>query len=71
MRRHQALKKANITHVVSILSLPIDEDLFRLYKHHIVDIDDVENENILQHFSGCNAFIEDGLRRGGSVLIHW
>jgi len=45
MRRKEALKKANITHVVSALRLPLDKDLFVNYKHHIVELDDVGDEN--------------------------
>lgn len=71
MRRNEGLKKANITHVVSILRLPLDKDLFVNYKHHIVELDDVEDENIVEHFAGSNAFIQGGLDGGGGVLVHW
>ena len=71
MRRKEALKKANITHVVSALRLPLDENLFVDYKHHVVELDDVEDENIVEHFAGSNAFIQEGLEAGGGVLIHW
>ena len=71
LRRKEAMKKANITHVVSVLSLPLDVDLFEGYKHLVVDINDVEDENILQHFPATNAFIHEGLDAGGGVLVHW
>lgn len=71
LRRYEALKKANITHVVSALRLPLDEDLFRPYQHHVVDVDDVEDENILQYFPASNDFIQRGLSSGGGVLVHW
>ncbi|KAK4696769.1 hypothetical protein P7C71_g1204, partial [Lecanoromycetidae sp. Uapishka_2] len=68
--RYEALRKANITHVVSALRLPLDKDLFVNYKHHIVELDDVEDENVIEHFAGCNAFIQEGLDAGGGVLVH-
>ncbi|KAL8826645.1 MAG: hypothetical protein Q9191_003677, partial [Dirinaria sp. TL-2023a] len=70
LRRKEALKKANITHVVSALTLPIDRDLFQDYKHLVVEVHDLEDENILQHFPTTNAFIRAGLDGGGGVLVH-
>ena len=57
--------------MVSVLRLPLDEELYRPYKHHVVEVDDVEDENILQHFPACNEFIARGLEGGGGVLVHW
>ena len=71
LRRHEALKKAKITHVVSALRLPLDQDLFKGFKHHVVEIDDVEEENIIQYFAASNVFITEGLESGGGVLLHW
>jgi len=71
MRRKEALKKAKITHVVSALCLPLDRDLFEGYKHLVLEVNDVEDENILQHFATSNAFIQEGLDGGGGVLVHW
>lgn len=71
LRRKDVLKKANITHVVSALRLPLDNDLFTNFKHHVVEVDDVEDENIIEHFAGSNAFIQEGLDGGGGVLVHW
>ena len=71
LRRKEAVTKANITHVVSVLRLPLDTDLFATFKHLIVEVDDVEDENIIEHFPASNAFIQEGLDRGGGVLVHW
>jgi dual specificity phosphatase 12 len=71
LRRKEALKNANITHVVSALRLPLDKDLFTSFKHHLVEVDDVEDENILEHFPATNDFIQQGLDGGGGVLVHW
>ena len=65
------MKKANITHVVSALRLPLEEDLFVNFRHHVVEVDDVDDENILEHFPASIAFIQDGLDAGGGVLVHW
>lgn len=68
------MNKANITHVVTVLRMspPVVKDeylesLQRLY----IDVDDVDDENLLQHFSTATKFIQSGLDNGGSVLIHW
>lgn len=71
MRRYEALKKANITHVVSAVSQPLDDSLFKDYKHLLVELDDIDDEDILQHFAISNAFIQEGLDGGGGVLVHW
>ena len=71
LRRKEALEQANITHVLSVLRLPLDEELFAKYKHHVVEVDDVDDENLLEHFAATNAFIQDGLDGGGGVLVHW
>ena len=65
------LKKANITHVVSVLRLPLEEELFAKYKHLVVELDDLDDEDIIQHFATSNAFIKEGLDGGGGVLVHW
>lgn len=71
LKRREALKTANITHVLSVLTLPLDDALFDGYKHLVIDLDDVEEADILQHFPASNAFINDGLQGGGGVLVHW
>lgn len=71
LRRRDALKEANITHVLSVLRMPLDEDLFSPFKQHIVQVDDVEDENLIEHFPATNRFIQEGLDGGGGVLVHW
>lgn len=72
MRRGRAIQDAGITHVVSVLNLPVAEDLFEHCKGRIVfDVDDEEREDILQHFAKSNEFIENALKDGGKVLVHW
>ena len=71
LRRKDALKKADITHVVSALRLPLDNELFVNFKHHVVEVDDVDDENVIEHFTDSNAFIQEGIDSGGGVLVHW
>lgn len=54
-----------------MLRLPLDEALFAKYKHLVVEVDDVDDENLLEHFAATNAFIQEGLDGGGGVLVHW
>jgi dual specificity phosphatase 12 len=65
------LKQANVTHVLSVLRLPLDDQLFAPFKHMAVEVDDVEDEDLLTHFNDCNRFIQEGLDSGGAVLVHW
>ncbi|KAJ4365278.1 tyrosine protein phosphatase yvh1 [Neocucurbitaria cava] len=70
LRRRDALKQANITHVLSVLRAPLDQDLFSPFRHMAVEVDDVEDENLLEHFPATNRFIQEGLDGGGGVLVH-
>ena len=71
MRRKEALRAANITHVLSVLRLDVDDNLFSSYHHKVVQVDDTDDENLLEHFPATNDFIQDGLHSGGGVLVHW
>ncbi|KAF2184295.1 hypothetical protein K469DRAFT_688777 [Zopfia rhizophila CBS 207.26] len=70
LRRREALQQANITHVLSVLRLPLDQRLFTPFKHMVVEVDDVEDDDLLEHFPATNKFIQDGLDGGGGVLVH-
>jgi dual specificity phosphatase 12 len=72
LRRREALQQANITHVLSVLRSPLDQEVFRPFKQHmVVEVDDVEDENLLEHLPATNRFIKEGLDSGGGVLVHW
>jgi dual specificity phosphatase 12 len=71
LRAKRALKEANITHILSVLRMNPRDEVFQGYKHMLVDVDDVEDENLLQHFKVTNEFIEEGVVGGGGVLVHW
>ena len=47
------------------------DETFGPYHHHCIDIDDVDDENLLEHIPTAVKFIQSGLDAGGSVLIHW
>ncbi|KAI9886766.1 MAG: hypothetical protein M1823_001409 [Watsoniomyces obsoletus] len=70
LSRTAVLKKANITHIVSTLRATPNEALLAPYQHLTVEIDDMEDEDFLQHFPVTNRFIQQGLDDGGGVLVH-
>ncbi|CAI0559767.1 unnamed protein product [Linum tenue] len=63
-----ALKQANVTHILTIASfLPsFPED----FQYKVVNISDSLNTNIAQHFDECFDFIDESKRIGGGVLVH-
>ena len=71
VRRKDTLQENGITHILSVLRLPLDEGLFEKYGHKVVEVDDVEDENLLEYFPDCNKFIQDAPDAGGAVLVHW
>lgn len=58
--------------IVSVLDYDLyEDDRFSKYQHYQVKIDDDPNENLLQHFSETNAFIDAALKDGkGRVFVH-
>jgi dual specificity phosphatase 12 len=54
-----------------VINLPLDAKLFKPFQHLVIEAEDDEDENLLQHFAESNRFIEDGLERGGGVFVHW
>ena len=69
--RRDEVKAANITHVLSVINLPLDSELFENLKHLSIEAEDVEDENLLKHFPATNKFIQDGLDSDGGVYVHW
>lgn len=65
------MERANITHVLSVLRMNPSEQTFLNLQHRSIDVDDVEDENLLEHLPAAIEFIQSGLDAGGSVLIHW
>lgn len=63
LRRTQALKNCNITHIVSVIDWEFKNDapLISGYKHLHIPVDDVEDENLLEWFPRSNRFIHEGL----------
>ncbi|KAL4927188.1 dual specificity phosphatase YVH1 [Aspergillus undulatus] len=70
LKNKAALSRANITHVLSVLRLQPTDDTFEAYQHHRIEVDDIEDENLLEHFPAAIKFIQSGLDTGGSVLVH-
>jgi dual specificity phosphatase 12 len=71
LKNKAALARANITHILSVLRLQPNEETFASYQHHRIEVDDVDDENLLEHFPSAVQFIQSGLDAGGSVLVHW
>lgn len=71
LRRHDTFKDAGITHVVSVLRWPIEDELVKPYKRLQIEVDDDEDENLLESFPACVRFIKDALEAGGGVFVHW
>ncbi|OWM74209.1 dual specificity protein phosphatase 1B-like isoform X2 [Punica granatum] len=64
----EKLKSSNITHVLSVANLrPTYPDEF-IYK--VIDVLDMPDASIKNHFDECFEFIDEAKRRGGSVLVH-
>jgi dual specificity phosphatase 12 len=64
------IKAAGITHVLSVIDYgPLLQDKFAHLKHYHIRADDEPNENLLQHFSATNRYIDEGLKDGG-VFVH-
>ncbi|KAF2759685.1 phosphatases II [Pseudovirgaria hyperparasitica] len=70
LRRKDAFQKANITHVLSVLRMGLDRELFDPFHHMQIEVDDVEDENLLVHWPSTNKFIQEGLDGGGGVFVH-
>jgi dual specificity phosphatase 12 len=70
LRRRAALQEANITHVLSVLHYE-GRELFAGFEQMTVAVDDVDDENLIEHFPTTNRFIREGLAGGGGVLVHW
>ncbi|OHE92175.1 dual specificity phosphatase [Colletotrichum orchidophilum] len=82
LRRPSALKGRNITHILSVLrfdpaGLKSETDTWenygKSYKHMVIDVDDVEDEDLLVHLPKAVRFIEDALYPGSSKtsVVDW
>jgi dual specificity phosphatase 12 len=59
---------------VSVLRYNFEKEsakVWQKYRHCIVQVDDVEDENLLCEFARTGAFIKEALEGGGRVLVHW
>lgn len=57
--------------MLSVIKLQPSDDTFSGYHHHHIEVDDLEDENLLEHFPSAIKFVQSGLDAGGSVLVHW
>lgn len=66
----KAMKECGITHIViaaSGLKQLFPED----FKYLQFDLLDSETEDIKKHFIEAGKFINDALKSGGKVMVHW
>ncbi|KAL5000722.1 protein-tyrosine phosphatase-like protein [Aspergillus recurvatus] len=70
LKNKGAMSRANITHILSVIRLRPSDDTFAGYQHHQIEVDDLDDENLLEHFPSAIKFIQSGLDAGGSVLVH-
>ncbi|PYH95169.1 dual specificity phosphatase [Aspergillus ellipticus CBS 707.79] len=70
LKNKGALSRANITHVVSVLRLNGADEALEPFKQLCIEVDDIEDEDLLEHFPVAIKFIQSGLDAGGSVLVH-
>ena len=67
------LNDIGVTHILSALKISTAESKldWKKYKHLVVEVDDVEDENLLEKFEETSAWIEKALSDGGVVYVHW
>ncbi|KAJ5339198.1 Dual specificity phosphatase [Penicillium brevicompactum] len=72
LKNKAALARADISHVLSVLHLNEAEkqETFEPYQHLSIGVDDVDDENLLEHFPAAIKFIQSGLDSGRGVLVH-
>lgn len=78
LRRVQTLDEKKITHILSVIDYSLEkyQELRGRFQHMSIDIDDVEDANLLQHFPKLVRFIDGALHpRGangdaGAVYVH-
>ncbi|KAL4819113.1 protein-tyrosine phosphatase-like protein [Aspergillus spinulosporus] len=70
LRNKSAMSNAEITHILSVIRLQPRDDIFAGYHHHRIEVDDLDDENLLEHFPSAIKFIQSGLDAGGGVLVH-
>ncbi|KAL5606902.1 hypothetical protein BROUX41_003279 [Berkeleyomyces rouxiae] len=62
LKRPQALKDHGITHILTVLGNMMDGVVpTDVYKHHVIEIDDMDDEDMLIHLPGAVRFIDDAL----------
>ncbi|KAJ5787233.1 hypothetical protein N7457_002223 [Penicillium paradoxum] len=72
LKNKAALARADISHVISVLRLnPAEEqENFESFQHLSIGVDDVADDNLLEHFPAAIKFIQSGLDTGRGVLVH-
>lgn len=67
----EALVNAGVTHVLSAINYRLEPRMIERFTHFQIKLEDDEDEDIIQFFPQTNKFIDDALRSGGGVFVHW
>ncbi|KAK7205461.1 protein-tyrosine phosphatase-like protein [Myxozyma melibiosi] len=70
LQGQRSIKEAGITHILSILRDDVEPRLVADFEHKQIQLDDDEEEDILGVFNECFEFIDEGIAKGGNVLVH-
>lgn len=65
LKRPTALEERGITHVLSVLRVTPSESWGRKYRHMVIDVDDVDDEDLLCHLPRAVRFINEALHPEG------
>lgn len=67
----ELLDKHGVSHILSVLEYDhCDYEEFEKYKRLLIQVEDYPGEDLIAHFPRTNAFIEDAVAGGGTVLVH-
>ena len=65
------LEENRVTHILTVLEFDYcDYEEFDCYEKMLITAEDDPREDLLQHFSDTNLFIQDALADDGAVLVH-
>lgn len=63
------LLKHEVTHIIN-LATGVQNSFPEKFTYKNIEVRDLPNSNIMQHFEECNYFIDDVRKSSGRVLVH-
>jgi protein-tyrosine phosphatase len=64
------LRRLNIGYVLSVITADIELPIYKGITYFRIPADDIEEQDLLTHFSTTNDYIRNCQHRGGNVLVH-